>query len=141
MKKYLLYFVSIISIILLTGCPGAIDSMAWKELGHGYIYYESAGLPTISNNSSHKGINGVVFSYDYNDEFIIALEKDILLPEQEKTKLISDNKYYDLLLEKGVSKYWLIVQTNDSIYGPFKRDEYLRKREELGVPEELKLNE
>jgi hypothetical protein len=141
MKKYLLYFISILSIIILTGCPGAIDFMAWKNLGHDYIYHEPAALPCIEKEHSDKGIPGIVFSYDYNDKFIIVLEKDILLPEKEKTKLISENKYYDLLLEKGVSRYWLIVHANDSIYGPFKKEEYLQKREELGIPKALQLKE
>ncbi|MCE2989518.1 MAG: DUF3997 domain-containing protein [Nitrosomonadaceae bacterium] len=141
MKKYFLYFILFSSFVLLTGCPGAIDSMTWKELGDDYIYHESAGLPCIEKEHSDKGIPGVIFSYNNDEKFIIAIEKFILLSEQEKTKLISEDKYYDLLLEKGITKYWIIYKTNDSIYGPFDRQEYLQKREELGVPRELQLKE
>ena len=141
MKRHLTYFIPILVLFFLTGCPGSIDSIVRKELGHGYIYHEIVNLPTISNVNSNKGIPGVVVSYDYNDNFIIALQKDCKLPEQVEYNLKLQGKYYDLLIEKGNSNYWIIVHLNDSIYGPYKLEEYLQKREELQIPKALKLAE
>jgi len=44
------------------------------------------------------------------------------------------------VFEKSTYKqYWIIDKRTDDIYGPFKWDEYMKKRKELGVPKELKL--
>lgn len=139
MKKNIVYFGFLSLVIILTGCPGAIDSIAWKDLGHGYIYHDQVGLPTISNNINGKGINGVVFRYDFNNEFIVALEKDVKLSQEDKDKLIESGDVYDYLLHNGYSKYWIIAHSNDSIYGPFNKQEYLQKKIELRVPDNLKL--
>jgi hypothetical protein len=115
--------------------------LAWEDLGHGYIYHKPAGLPFIEKEHSEKGVPGWVFVYDYNNEFIVALEKDIKILEDERGKLILNGDFYDFVLHNGYSKYWIITHANDSIYGPFSKQEYLQKRKELGVPEELELKE
>jgi hypothetical protein len=130
--------VQLLIMLLLTGCPGAIDSITSKDLGQGYIYHEQIGLPTISNVCG-KGINGVVFDYDYNNEFIVALEKACMLSDKEEEKLILNGDFYNYLLHNGYSKYWIIVHSNDSIYGPFSKQEYLQRKKELGLTEDLKL--
>lgn len=139
MKKSIIHIGLILLMVILTGCPGAIDSLTWKELSGGYIYHEQAGQPFIEKESSEKGIPGWIFSYDFNKEFIIALEKDIQLSEQKKNELITTGDFYDFVKKKGYSEYWIITHENDSIYGPFKRVEYMQTRKELGVPDELKL--
>jgi len=141
MKKGIIYIGILTTIVVLTGCPGAIDAIAWKNLGHGYIYHEPAGQPFIEKENSGKGIPGWIFAYDYNNEFIIALEKDIELSEKKREELIVSGDFYDYVLQNGYSKYWIIAHVNDSIYGPFSREEYLKKRKEIGVPQGLKLKE
>ncbi len=141
MKKDLIKLGFLLIIVLLTSCPGAIDSLSRKDLGHGYVYHEVVNLPTISNEINHKGIPGVVMSYAYNKEFIVVLEKYKSISAKEKDELITNGKYYDLLSEKGDSKYWIIVHSIDSIYGPFNKEEYFNKRIELGVPLKLQLRE
>lgn len=40
-------------------------------------------------------------------------------------------------LEKSTFyQYWIINKTKNAVYGPYKKEEYLQKQEELGVPEE-----
>lgn len=140
MKKHIDIICFVIIMFILTGCPGAIDSIAWKELGNGYIYHEPAGMPSIGKESGDKGIPGLVFAYRYNRQFIIVLEKDVKLSEEKKDELITSGDFYDFVKKKGASRYWIIVHLNDSIYGPFTKEKYLQKREELGVPKELQLN-
>jgi hypothetical protein len=121
------------------GCPGAIDSIVWKDLGHGYIYHEPAGMQSIGKVNGEKGIPGWIFAYEYNNQFIIALEKDVKLSEEKRENLIQNGDFQEYLSQNGNSKYWIIVHANDSIYGPFNKEEYLQKRDELRVPKELKL--
>ncbi len=138
MKKYLTLLLFFLLLIFLSGCPGAIDSITFKELGHGYIYHEIVGLPTISKDNSNKNIPCIVVSYNYNNNFIIALQKDYKLSEKEKD-LITEDEYYDLAMEKGISKFWIISHSLDSIFGPMNKEDFNKKRKELGVPDNLKL--
>jgi hypothetical protein len=140
MKKSIIYVGLISLIILLTGCPGAGDSIAWEELGHGYIYHEPAGIPSIGKKNGEKGIPGWVFEYAYNNEFIVVLEKDIQLSTEKIEKLIISGDFYDYVSKNGFSKYWIIAHVNDSIYGPFNMEQYLLKRKHLEVPKELKFD-
>lgn len=134
-KGYLIYLI----LLLLYGCPGATDSLAWKELGHGYIYYEHNGLTYIEKKNTEKGIPGYIFDFEYNDEFIIALEKDMQLSEEKRDELIMNGSIDEYLSRNGVSEYWIIIHANDSIYGPFNKDEYLQNRKVLGIPDNLRL--
>ena len=76
-------------------------------------------------------------------------EKDI-----EKSKLIADslveNNLFYISIFKNEINYWIISHKEinlksympmSNVYGPFKREAYLQKREELGVPKELQLKE
>ena len=47
----------------------------------------------------------------------------------------------DALERSTFYQYWIINKVQDAIYGPFTKAEYLQKREELGVPEELQIKE
>jgi hypothetical protein len=141
MYKRIKYIGLISIIIILTGCPGAVDSIAWKDLGHGYIYHEPAGIPSIGKENGKKGIPGCVFGYTSNNEFILVLEKDIQLTAEKKEKLIASGSFFDFVSKSGSSKYWIITHVNDSIYGPFNKEEYIQKREELEIPKELVLKD
>jgi len=43
------------------------------------------------------------------------------------------------LKESKIHYYWIIRKRTDDVYGPLNRDEYLKKRKELGVSNELQL--
>jgi len=141
MMKSTIRIAFVLLLGLLTGCPGAIDSLAWKELGNGYVYHEPAGRPYIGKETSNKGIPALIFTYTYNTEFIIALEKDAPLIDDARDKMIDDGSYHEYMRRNGLSKYWIIAHRNDSIYGPLSRKEYINKREELGISRDLLLEE
>lgn len=45
-------------------------------------------------------------------------------------------------LEKSTFyQYWIINKAKDAVYGPYNKEEYLQKHEELGVSKELQLKE
>jgi len=126
---------------MLVGCPGSIDHIAWQELSSGYIYHEPAGQPLIEKEYSGKGIPGLIFEYDFNNDFIIAFGKDVQLSEEKRNELITNGDLYDFVKKTGYPEYWIIVHANDSIYGPYLKEEYLQKREELNLPKALVLKE
>lgn len=138
MKNQTIYALLITSA-LITGCPGAIDTIVQEDLGYGYYFHEVTNIPTISNLSTNKGIPGVVVGYNHDDNFIIAKEKDLKLTIEEENDLIKKGKYYKLAIRKGIDRYWIVDHSIDSIYGPLERIEYIRKRETLGIPKALTL--
>jgi hypothetical protein len=141
MKKIFIYIGLMITFTILIGCPGNVDGFQSKELSGGYIYHEPSGLPCIEKEHSGKGIPGLIYAYDYNSKFIIALAKDLKLPESKRNELVAEGDFYDYVNKKGYSKYWIIILANDSIYGPFELEEFLIMRQELGVSNDLQLNE
>ena len=45
------------------------------------------------------------------------------------------------LKESKINHYWIIRKKTDDIYGPLNWNEYIQKREEIGVPKDLLLKE
>ncbi len=138
MKNQAILAILIISI-LISGCPGSIDNIVQEDLGYGYYFHEVTNIPTISNVNTKKGIPGVVVSYNNNNSFLIALEKDLNLTIEEENNLIKNGKYYKVAIKKGIDRYWIIDYSIDSIFGPMERIEYVQKREALGISKELVL--
>lgn len=54
-----------------------------------------------------------------------------------------DNKSYsrckEALVKSTFYQYWIINKVKNAVYGPFNKKEYLQKRREIGVREELQL--
>lgn len=76
-------------------------------------------------------------------------DKDIETSKLIADSLVENNLFYKSIFKNGIN-YWIIshkgIDLNSymplsNVYGPFKKEEYLLKREELGVPEELQLKE
>jgi hypothetical protein len=62
---------------------------------------------------------------NYNERFIIAVQRT------KDDKISFNNKILYFIIEKKL----------DTVHGPFSKEEYIQKREKLGVPKELQLNE
>ncbi len=138
MRK-LIYYFAIILLLPLTGCPGFKDSFVSEELGNGYVFYEEGGFPIICRDiPNRKCIPAVVKDYDYDKNYIIALQKEYKFKRYEIEEY-SIEQQYKIIDKKGKLKYWIIDKVNDSIYGPYSKDEFILKRNVLGVPKELKL--
>ncbi|HKR05947.1 MAG TPA: DUF3997 domain-containing protein [Bacteroidia bacterium] len=142
MKKWIIA----ILVILLSGI---LFFMIWgqddQDLGDNYYYlpkYEAidVGFPggAIVYKSTQKHlyseikIYGNVKEVNFNKEFIIAIQN-------------ADTSYLEKadsdIFEKNFSNYYIIVKKSDLVYGPYSKEEYIQKRDELGIPEELKLKE
>ena len=110
-----------------------------ETLGDNYYYlspYEAidVGFPegAIIYKSSQKNlfsdikIQGEVISINYDKDFIGAVKQ-----KKSSAELVKDKMLYYFIIEKKL----------DNVIGPLSKQEYLKKREELGVPRELKLKE
>jgi hypothetical protein len=44
------------------------------------------------------------------------------------------------IFESNFNQFWILKVKNDSLLGPFRKAEYLKKRKEIGIPDNLKIN-
>jgi len=141
MREYIRISVLSVLLVLFTGCPGVVDSIVRQDLGNGYFYYELVGSPIICREvPTRKCIPTVVKSYDFNEDFIIALQKEYRFTDFE-LKNYSNEELYELSITEGLSQYWIICHSLDSVFGPMSKNDFYHKRIELGVPPELSINE
>lgn len=73
--------------------------------------------------------------------------QDIEISQVIADSIIKNDPYYKDIFSREIN-YWIIAHgepqkyfylPSSEVYGPFSKQEYLTKRKELGVPEELKL--
>jgi len=100
-----------------------------QELSNGYIFVgEGAGNEFIvrsGDNYENFVIPCSVVSYNYNEDFIIAAQRpnnDCFLEEDER-KL----------------NFWIISHKQENTIGPLTIDQFLKKRKELNIDENLVL--
>lgn len=152
MKKVIL---NILLIMILFSC----NSKYPLDLGQGYkLDYAANSFFDIEDPQNNIIIFNHIVSYSVDSTFIIAKQKpvDLILkdtynnPEwnlKKRDKLFEDSKFYQywIINKKEKSEYSLDTLTQlakySNVYGPFQKQEYLQKREELGIPKELKLKE
>ena len=161
MKLFILAF---LLSILLFGCEAGILNHT-KELGNGYTYNnENSYIKSVI--SAKNSIYSDVVNYVYDIEFILAIqkpnkevyrvfiaselrnnnrnqfignvEKDILESVRKADSLIRYDSFYINIFARKIN-YWIISHKNNQEYGPFTEKEYLKKRAELGVPNNLQL--
>jgi len=92
----------------------------------GAIIYKSAQRNVFSDVKIQKN----VVSVNKNKEFIIAIREDDSLNINNANSKSLDSSYLH---------YYIIVKKTDVIYGPLNRNEYLKKRKVLKIPDNLKL--
>ena len=124
-------------LILSSGCA--------EKLGNNYYYlnkYQTQDIGCPDGAIIYKSDNSCVYSniliekqvidVDYNDNYIIA-----------KRQIIDDSLFSILILDYSEFKpeigYYIILKNKDSVCGSYSKKEYLQKRKELGVPDNLKL--
>lgn len=136
MKKWI---IAIIVLLIVCGVLFLITRTDEQTLGENYYYlpeYEAydVGYPEggIIYKSSERYlfsniiIHGNVIRMNDNKGFIIAMQL-----KNDSTKIDKNELLH----------YFIIEKKSDLIYGPYKKEEYLQKREELGVPKELQLKD
>lgn len=134
MKKWII-------LILIIACCAIVVFFICRnnkqDLGDNYYYlpeYEAVdiGFPdgAVIYKAKQKNvfndikIRGKIVDVISNPEFIIALQK------KDSANFNNDSM-----------QYYIIAKKTDSIYGPYETQEYLKKRKELKIPNELALKE
>lgn len=138
MKNWIIAIVIILVLVVLYLTWGKGNE---QDLGDNYFYlpkYEAVdiGYPDGAiiykskerNVFSDVKIHRNVISVDKNKDFIIAVQQDDSVTQPK----VQDIKFLH---------YFIIAKQTDMVYGPFSKIEYLRKREELKIPHNLKLKD
>jgi hypothetical protein len=145
-------------MLLLYRCNGVICKYRdLPDLGDGYRF-ETLNCETLEivNSDNTVFVDGVILDYAFDSTFIVVSQRPWHVPDvlgikemkyKEHQKAFENSKFlqYWIINKKEESKYsldsLLKVAKYSNVYGPFQKDEYLKKREELDVPLELQLKE
>lgn len=147
--------ISVILILsMITSCS------KFPDLGNGYkLDYNGRNDVSISKClKEHDAptilIYGHILDYSFDSTFIIVEERPRdSVPECTGTMPGITAKRCDEAFEKSsFRQYWIInknarcefnevTKTYSNVYGPFKKGDYLKKREELDVPQRLILKD
>ena len=138
----------VIAIIMISSCKNSTNI----DLGNGYKLINSASFNdlTIVTEQNIVVINGHILEFDYDSTFIIASQR----PRDSIPGIgtMTHDKYEEAFEQSSFRQYWIVNKNQkaefneatkiySNVYGPFDRQEYLQKREELGIPKELQLKE
>ena len=84
-------------------------------------------------------ISGHILFYGHSKDYIIAIQKPADSIYNFKENLIF-NEMKKKIFESSFNQFWILKVKNDSIFGPFQKEEYFKKRKEIGIPDNLKIN-
>lgn len=155
MKKFI-----IVSIIAIVSVTASCSEDKYPDLGVGYKL-DSDGKYTLAIVDSQNTImvESHMLYYAFDSTFIIASQRPWNVPDVPGIKEMTYNKRREAFEKSTFCQYWIINKKEKSeymgytgeensmlakysnVYGPFSKEEYLQKREEMGVPKELKLKE
>jgi hypothetical protein len=158
-------------VFLFNGCneTHSINGDYVKELS-GEYFYRSEGAEMndiISHLPNRKEIYSNVLDYNYDSDFIIATQQpiheqyksmiafylrddtikypvreneNIVKSEQDADSILKNDEYYKSIFKNKIN-YWIISLKVNKLYGPLTKAEYLQKRKELKVPNELEFKQ
>ena len=73
----------------------------------------------------------------YNDQFIIAAQ----VPDTNCHHNVADAKRQEAANNTGNPvNFWIIDISSDKLIGPLSLNEYLQQRQQLNIPDDLKMN-
>ena len=142
MKKWI---ITISVIILLCGVLFFVIKSDEQDLGDNYFYlpkYEAIDLGYPGGGMVYKSsekylfkeikITGNVAEAYSNKDFIIA---------SQNTDTSYNKTMHSNVAKRKLTQYFIIEKKTDILFGPYNKEEYIKKREELGVPRGLQLKE
>jgi hypothetical protein len=153
-----LHRLSLIFMLLLSSC---ISDYTEELSGNYFFLDEGAEMKQIlSHPPGRTEIYGKVTSYNHDDNFILAMQipsrenyrdmiaaglgpgsknqKELNESRQKADSIMKTDPFYEKLFSNHVN-YWIISHTENKTYGPMTVDEYLRARQRLNVPPQLRL--
>lgn len=107
------------------------------RLGRNFKYDKEHQFIYSNGNKQYEArdIPPLVINYVYDDKYIIAKQ----IPKSPLEQIYYDSN--EIIYPFGLSGvyYWIIDLKTSDVNGPFDYEEYMRKRKELCVPNELQL--
>ncbi len=127
------YLLSMFLLLILIGCA------KFPDLGDGYrLDYDGRSEICILDTKNTIIIDSRILDYAFNENFIIVSQRpwDIFysIPKANykiRRELFKKSTFYQV---------YIIVKKKKLVLGPFNKEQYLLKKKELGIPEELKLS-
>jgi hypothetical protein len=150
---------AILIIMLLTLLFSACSQKYPLDLGGGYkIEYDANSYFCLVDKNNTEMVGGHITKFKFDSIYIVIEQKpvDLILKDTYNNPEWNLPKRDKLFEESTLRLYWIVNKKEkgvysfdkltrlarySNVYGPFKKDEYLRKREELNVPKELELTE
>jgi uncharacterized protein DUF3997 len=133
MKKFA-FVLSLAILTIILGCS------KYPDLGDEYRFInEGKNALEIVNSKNTVIISQSILEYAFDSTFVIASQRPWdSIPNIRTMNYKESNKAFE---KSTFQQYWVIDKSNDDVYGPLKKDEYLQKRDELKIPKELELKE
>ena len=126
-----IFFATLAFLFCIQSCTTGGDYT--EELSGGYFFRsEGDGLHDIlCHSSGQKDVPADVLSYDYDDNFIIAMQKPAAFedPLYENT--------YEYPQGKDKIYCWLIIHRQEQVLRPLLESEFHLARKKYGVPKDL----
>ena len=154
--KNVSYF--LILLLLTTYCfIGCGSDIKYTDLGDGYSLGPddiNRAYIYISDSNYRYQYNPIkmhILDYAFDTTFIVAAQRPWDSVPEAKTMVQGRNRVFD---KSKVVQYWIINKKEEplfqydsitqkgyykNVYGPYKKEEYLNKKDEMRVPENLKL--
>ncbi len=137
MKKLNKIYLFFLVIITLISCTETLD----RDLGNSY-FLTGYGITTeiykkISDKEDKKVLLGEIVEYTFNDNFILIYR---VISEKVKNHF-NDHSYSEIMRGGDTIQYWIIQKQKDNVIGPLRKEEYHLKRNELKIPNNIKLKE
>lgn len=146
------FFISVLSIailVIMSGCS------KFPDLGDGYkLYTDGKYTLAIINFQNTLIIKETILEYAFDTTFILVSQRPWdSIPNIRTMNYKKSNEAFE---KSTFLQYWIINKKLKSefsmdklskrtrysnVYGPFKKEEFLRKKEELRVPKELILKD
>lgn len=136
-KLFLKLLVLFVFTQLVTGCAGLADYTV--ELPGDYTIFRTSGdmifiVPKLEDGLyGEKIIDEKVIEVAWDDRYILAKQMGLMTnPENPR--------YVDVINPEDIS-YWILDYTTDEVDGPFIESEFIDKRKELGISEDIVLQD
>ncbi len=148
--KRKIFVSSAVLLAILMSC----SKKEYPDLGAGYKFETVDGNSLEIINSENSVVIGTeILNYAFDSNFIVVSQRPW------DVSGINEVTYYkrnDAFENSNFLQYWIINKKEQgnysfdsltqlakysNVYGPFQKEEYLKKHEELGVSKELRLNE
>ena len=114
------------------------------DLGGGYkIEYDPSSYFCLIDKNNTGVVDAHITKFKFDSIFIVIEQKpvDLILKDTYNNPEWNLKKRDKLFEESALRLYWIIDKREACSYGPYQKNEYLEKMNELKVPQVLIVNE